>query len=174
MREHSRAVKQRLKELIAIARENESLNRRVHALSLTLLRAESVAGVVGAVSEGLCRDFRADRVLVRVFPHAAAAPLEPALRGTGEEREEFAEVLSMRKACCGRLNRRRHDLVLGDGSGELGSAVLLPLHGTGWEGLLVIASRDPQRYRPDLGLDLLAYLAEVLSVAIAARVRPRA
>ena len=43
---------------------------------------------------------------------------------------------------------------------------MAPLSGAGWSGILAIASLDAERFRPGMGVDLLANLAELLSLIL--------
>jgi len=173
LREHNRALKEKFDEIIAIARDNEDLSRRLHRLTLRVLRAPDVREALATLAEGLQADVHADRVVVRVFAagDARAAGAAEFVGPEAPERHLFADVLAARRPVCGRLKRLQHEALFEPGAAELGSAVVLPLGGRGWDGVLVIASRDARRYHADLGLDLLGHLADVASLVIAARVR---
>ncbi|MCC7412187.1 MAG: DUF484 family protein [Gammaproteobacteria bacterium] len=168
LRDQNRSLKTRFDDLLGIARENENLSRRLHALTLNLMQASSIADVVATLESGLQADFRADSVVVRVFRQGG--PVAPALAtfvgADAPERAAFADALRSRRPLCGRLKRVQHQALFGGDDGESGSAVVLPLGGRGWDGLLAIASRDARRYRPDLGVDLLSHLGDVASLVI--------
>lgn len=168
LRDQNRALRTKLDELIAIARDNERLSRRLHTVTLALMRAASPGAAVEAIERALREDFRADRVLLRVFADAATAESAslPAFAGAAApERTLFATTVETRRPTCGRLGRVQHEALFGEG-GEIGSAVILPLGDERWRGLLVIASRDARRYRADYGIELLTHLAEVASLAL--------
>ena len=46
---------------------------------------------------------------------------------------------------------------------EIASAVMVPLHGAGWGGIMAIGSKDADRFQEGMGVELLANLGELLS-----------
>ncbi len=163
LREENRALKARFNELVAIARDNEDLGRRLRRLALTIMQCGSAADVATTLETALLADFNADCVLVRVY---AAGEGGPFAGSDAPERPAFAEVLASGRPACGRLKRAQHEALFGTADEDVGSAVVLPLAGAGWDGLLVIAARDARRFHPDLGLDLLSHLGEVAGLVI--------
>lgn len=173
LRDENRQLKSRFRELVNIARENEELSRRMHRLTLRLVEAGSCAQILGNLVNSLQTDFAADGITLRIFaaPVAAEDADRPEFAGAGSPlRSMFAEELRQRKPYCGRLKHNQQDALFGirheDGSEEFGSAAVLPLFGKHWEGILVIASRDPRRYHPEMGIDLLAHLGDIVSLIL--------
>ena len=66
----------------------------------------------------------------------------------------------------GKLKRQQQVFLFGDDGDEIESAVIVPLHGEEWGGVLVIGSTDPEKFQETMGVELLANLAEVLSLII--------
>jgi len=169
LRRENRDLKRRLQSLIAVARENEALSRKLHALTLRLIHDCEPAQLLETLCAGLGEDFNADRVLVRIFADPARARIAfPEVVGaTAPERRLLEDLVSEGSPFCGRLKRAHIALVFEAEQAEPGSAVVLPLGGPGWQGLLVVASGDPCRYRADMGVELLAHMADVTSLVIA-------
>ncbi|MCG3201133.1 MAG: hypothetical protein NFCOHLIN_00995 [Gammaproteobacteria bacterium] len=173
LRDENRQLKSRFRELVNIARENEELSRRMHRLTLRLVEAGSCAQILGSLGNSLQADFAADGITLRVFadPVAAEDVDRPEFAGARSPlRTMFAEALAQRKPYCGRLKHNQQEALFGirheEGSEEFGSAAVLPLSGKHWEGILVIASRDPRRYHPEMGIDLLAHLGDIVSLIL--------
>lgn len=166
LRKDNRRLKAKFAELVEIARENEHLSRRIHTLTIALMKAASVEEALALLQARLREDFRADRVALRIFAdseHGAAAEF----RGRDDAaRKPFAELIAEGKPVCGRPKRAQHAALLGDAASDTGSAVIMPLRGADWDGVLMIASDDPHRYSSDMGIDLLTHLCDIMSLVI--------
>lgn len=165
LRDKTRALSRRLQELIAIAQDNEQLMVRVHAFTLSLMRAGTLADTLSRVVATLTEDFHTD--LVRLCLHRPvagfqadwlkiAARSEPGLR-------PFDEFLAAGEPLCGRLNADKLTFLFGQHGDKVKSAVLLPIAD---EGLLAIGSHDPNRFHPGMGTIFLKLIAEAVFVAL--------
>jgi hypothetical protein len=181
LRDENRQLKARFRELVGIARENEELSRRMHRLTLRLVEAGSCAQVFSCLDHSVRADFTADALVVRIF----AAPTAEEDRGRPEFvgrdaplAKLFADVIGQRKPFCGRLKHSQQQALFGTdvtvGADDYGSAAVLPLFGKHWEGVLGIGSNDPRRYHPEMGIDLLAHLGDIVSLILNPWVKPMA
>ena len=166
LREQNQKLRKQLHEMIEIARQNEELARRMHKLALTLMDAGEPAAVFSTLYDNLKRNFRADKVAVRLF----ADPSVPENNTGGEfagaaagARELFRTLLETREPLCGRMKPQQQVFMFGAADNEVASSVMVPLHGAGWNGILAIGSYNPERYQPGMGVELLANLGEALS-----------
>ncbi len=173
LRDENRQLKSRFRELVNIARDNEELSRRMHKLTLRLVEAGGCAQILGNLGHSLQTDFAADGITLRIFADPAATDDvgRPEFAGEGSPlRTMFAEEIALRKPYCGRLKHNQQAALFGirhdEGAEEFGSAAVLPLFGKHWEGILVIASRDPRRYHPEMGIDLLSHLGDIVSLIL--------
>jgi hypothetical protein len=169
LRDENRELKAKFRELVAIARDNEELSRRMHKLTLQLVEATSIDRVLDGLYENLRDDFAADHVVLRIFaePAEAVGSARDEFVGAGSVlRSVFADALQQRKPVCGRLKRSQQEALFEDESEQFGSAAVLPLIGKHWDGILVIASHDPRRYHPEMGIDLLSHLGDISSLII--------
>jgi len=168
LRQENRQLKENFTELVDIAKENESLSRRLHALTLQMMGANSIAEVFGILNQRLREDFHADHVAIRLFAIVAVEDLEFAeFAGSDPSmREPFAELIEEFKPVCGRPKRAQYEVLMGDRGSETGSAVMMPLRGHRWDGVLMISSDDPRRYSSDMGIDLLSHLGDITSLII--------
>ena len=166
LREQNQKLRKQLHEMIEIARQNEELARRMHKLALTLMDAAEPANVFATLYDNLKRNFRADKVSVRLFANPAMldanAGEEFAGRVTGVQ-DLFRTLLETREPLCGRMQQQQQMFLFGAEGKDVTSSVMVPLHGPGWNGILAIGSFNPERYQPGMGVELLANLGEVLS-----------
>jgi uncharacterized protein YigA (DUF484 family) len=166
LRDQSRDLRGKLKKLVSNARENEELNRRLHKLTLALIECTAVDEVFASLYQSLREDFSAEHAAIRVF----GAPKQVIDRGLAEfvgndpESEPLFEPLFRSlKPLCGRMKPEQVAFLFPDHAEEIGSSVVLPLGESRGFGLLAVASRDPQRYYPGMGVVFLTQLSEVVT-----------
>jgi len=176
LRRQNEKTRQRLRELIDIARRNEELAVRMHLLALKLMECPEPKDIFEMLYRELRDDFKTDRVAVRLF---AAPSFIDSFAGdefAGEEREErhlFKSIIERRKPLIGRLKRQQQVFLFGDDGDDIASGVMVPLRGSGWGGILAIGSRDPARFNEHLGVEMLTHLGEVLSCILKPWVREK-
>ena len=167
LRDKNRAINRRLQELIAIASENEQLMARVHAFTLSLMRAtrldETLRRVVATLNEDLATD------LVRIVLTRKQAPVEPAdwllcLAPDDPALGAFGEFLARGEPLCGRLQPEKLAVLFGERAADVRSAVLLPIVG---RGLLAVGSTDANRFHPGMGTIFLKLIADAVGAALA-------
>lgn len=166
LREQHEQTRKKLHELIEIARQNEELARRMHGLALTLMEAKSPAEVFTTLYENLRRNFRVDHVSVRLFAAPVEGVVQPGDEFAGPDAPEygvFKWILDRRLPLSGRLKRQQQAFLFGEQGDDIASAVIVPLTGKGWSGVMSIASTDSNRFTESMGVELLANLGEILS-----------
>ena len=166
LREQHEQTRKRLHELIEIARLNEELAHRMHHLVLTLIDSGDPVEIFKTLYENLKRNFRADRVTVRLFAEPAAAEGHAGDEFAGKEASEaalFEALIEKRLPTSGAPDPQRQMFLFGEEGGDIASVVLVPLHGNNWGGVMAIGSRDPDRFQEGMGVELLANMGEVLS-----------
>jgi uncharacterized protein len=167
LREKLRDSDKRLRDLVAIASDNEQLMVRVHQLTLSLMRAQSLGETVHHVAASLTEDFQTDFVRLVLFRADANLPgaewliREP--RGPSGV-PAFAEFLRRAEPLCGRLQADKLDYLFGESAAQVRSTVLLPMDGVG---MLAIGSQDPNHFHPGMGTVFPKLIAEAVSVALA-------
>lgn len=165
LRDKTRALSRRLQELMAIAQDNEQLMVRVHAFTLSLMRAGTLADTLSRVVATLTEDFHTD--LVRLCLHHPVANfqadwLKIAARSDAGMRP-FDEFFAAGEPLCGRLNPDKLNFLFGQHGDKVKSAVLLPV---AEQGLLAIGSHDPNRFHPGMGTIFLKLISEAVLVAM--------
>ncbi len=167
LRDKNAEFSRRLRELIEIAHENETLMVRVHTLTLALMRASGLGDTVSRVVASLTEDFNTDLVRIVLFradPDLPAADwllVEP--QGVAAM-PAFAEFIKRGEPLCGRLQQDKLDALFAARAGEVRSSVLLAI---GEVGMLAIGSLDPNRFHPGMGTVFLRLIADAVSSAVA-------
>ncbi len=168
LREENARLKQHYERVIKTARQNETLNGNIHALVLALIDAAGPQAIFERLDQRLRKDFGADHVAARIFAEPAYIDDAGSPRFVGRDadlRGPFEPVLAGAAAVCGVLGDTQRSLLFG-GPGAPMSAVTMPLAGKDWDGVLVIASNDAQRYQANMGTDFLTYLKDVVVLVI--------
>lgn len=168
LRTENQRLKTRFNELVRLAESNQALITRIHQLALLLMEAAGPQAIFATLADNLGRDFNAEQVRTIVFAEPAFAESPPLPEFVGadcSERALFQRSLERREAQCGELASEQAAYLFPAAS-TAGSAVLLPLGGKSWDGLLVISSDDPGRFNGDMGTDFLTYLGDVVSFIV--------
>ena len=167
LRDKNTEFARRLRELIEIAHENETLMVRVHTLTLALMRANSLADTVTRVVASLTEDFHTDLVRIVLFRTDPDLPVADWLlveAGGQAAMPAFGEFVSRGEPLCGRLQQDKLDALFGDRADQVRSSVLLAI---GEVGMLAIGSLDPNRFHPGMGTVFLRLIAEAVASAVA-------
>lgn len=166
LRDQSRELRRKLKKLVSNARDNEELNRRLHMLTLSLIECRSIDEVFANLYQSLREDFSAEHAAIRVF----GAPSRESDRGLAEFVDDgpefqplFEPLYHSLKPLCGRMKPEQVAFLFPDHAEDIGSSIVLPLGESRCFGLLAVASRDPQRYYPGMGVVFLKQLSEIVT-----------
>jgi uncharacterized protein YigA (DUF484 family) len=171
LRQRSGDLERQLKDLVAVAKLNDALVERIHRLSIQLMAASGCAERVEMLETCLREEFRAERAAVVLFaplPEDTAAGegfLKVVDRGDSGLKP-FESFLKSARPRCGLIRDRQKTFVFEDNAGEISSAALVPLGTRAELGFLVIGSGDPDYFNPGKGMDFLARLGELVSVAL--------
>ena len=168
-----------LRDLVGVARDNERLHARMHALVQELISATDVDAVMRLAGDALERDFNASDVRFLLLdrrsrrksasvdpdhPRAAAAMADGIAADDLET--AFADVFESGEAACGMPSADRLALLVGASpaaAAGVASAALVPLAHEGRLGVMMLASRDESRFVAGKGTLFLDQLGETLA-----------
>lgn len=170
LREHCQRLRDKLMELVAIARDNDRLAERVQRLALGLLDARGGLDELLHGIKAILRDeFKADGVALCLAmpPTAGLSAVEEFLRP--DVVRLFDAVFRAGRPQCGRLGAEQAVALFGDGAGWATSAALIPLGGGEWRGLLAVGSRDARHFYPGMGTLFLERIGELITQTLQAR-----
>ena len=163
LREKSRALEGKLRELVQFGEENDSISERMHRITLALLAARDLPLLLDALHDNLRQDFAVPAVGLRLWMEASA-PDRMEFADISQEARVFAE--SIAEPYFSAQPVLDTGAWLGDASAAVGSLVYVPLRLERSVGLLMLGSEDPQRFSADKGTLYLARLGEVVSMAL--------
>jgi uncharacterized protein YigA (DUF484 family) len=170
LRQRNAQLERQLKDLVAVAKQNDVLVEKIHQLCLKLMRAPTLAARLESLETGLREDFAAERAVLVLFPDTTPASASRdgfVRRLTAEDADvrPFAAFLRAAKPRCGPLRDRQKD-IFGRDADSVTSAAFVPLGQSAELGFLIVGNRDPDHFHPGKRMDFLARLGEVLSVAV--------
>ena len=164
LREKNRQIEGKLREVIQFGEENDAISTKVHRISLALLAASDIRGVLNAIYLSLREDFAVPHVALRVW-HASGHGDLPEFKPASDAAREFAAGLA--HPHCGAHAVADTAGLFGEAGAHLRSFSYIPLRGSEVFGLLALASEDPQRFYPEMGTLYLKWLGDLVGAAIA-------
>jgi uncharacterized protein YigA (DUF484 family) len=169
LRQRNAQLERQLKDLVAVAKQNDVLVEKIHQLCLKLMRAPTLPQRLERLETGLREDFAAERAVLVLFPDSPPEAVRDGfVRRLGADDPDvrpFAAFLRAAKPRCGPLRDRQKSIFDRDAD-VVSSAALVPLGNESRLGFLIIGSRDPDHFHPGKRMDFLARLGEVLAVAL--------
>jgi uncharacterized protein len=163
LREKSKLLEGKLREIIEFGEENDAISEKMHRITLALLGAPDIEGVLNALHFNLREDFAVPHVVLRIWRGNGRADL-PEFSPVSDASREFAASLAT-PYCSGHAMVDTVTLFGGAGP-QLRSFSYVPLRDGETFGLLALASEDPQRFYPDMGTLYLKRLGELTTAAL--------
>ena len=173
LRGNELAMKRKLNELVGLARRNDALASRIHALALAMLEAPTLQETLVVLEERLRRSFSADQAVLVLFGDSDAFSGLTRMRFLRVHRRDddalrpFATFLNRGNPRCGQIRDAQRDFLFGADTDEIGSAAMLPLGGDTEIGFLAIGSNNAEHFHPAMSVDFLKRIGQIISVALA-------
>lgn len=164
LREKNRQLEGKLREVIQFGEENDAISEKVHRISVALLAASGISGVLSAAYLNLREDFAVPHVALRVWRGTRHADL-PEFRPLSDTARAYVAGLAV--PYCGTHSAADAAGLFGEVSAHLRSFAYIPLRDAETFGLLALASEDAQRFYPEMGTLYLKRLGELVGAAIA-------
>jgi uncharacterized protein YigA (DUF484 family) len=163
LREKSKRLEDKLRELIVFGEQNDAIGEKLHRLALALINASDIDTVVAALHFNLREDFAVPHTVLRLWPQGAHAHL-PEFGAVSAAARDFAASL-------GNPYCSAHAMVdtaewFGEAAAHLRSFAYVALKGDQTFGLLAMASEDAQRFYPEMGTLYLKRLGEMTAAAL--------
>jgi uncharacterized protein YigA (DUF484 family) len=179
LRQKNVQLERKLRDLVSVARANDELAEKVHALATRLLAAGDRAHVVKVAEELLRSSFNADQAVLVLFEIDTCNEFgefsdnerrflrlidraDPALG-------PFRTFLTSEEPRCGKIRDSQKEFLFGTDASEIGSAALVPMGERSATGMLAIGSRNPDYFHPGQSMDFLSRLGDLLGCALAIR-----
>lgn len=172
LRERNQSLERKLKELVEVARANDTLANRIHRLCQRLIQAHTLLQTINAIETSLREDFDAMHSVLVLFLEQA-----PSLEGaagrflrsgnvTDTDVKTFDSLLQSGKPRCGQIRDAQRDYLFGKDSVEIGSVALTPLGPKGELGILAIGASDAERFHPAMSTEFLSRIGELVTYAL--------
>lgn len=179
-----------LLDLIAVARQNESLHQRLHLLNQEIITASNLTDIVALTQTCLQTSFNAEDVhllLIAPAPKRAprkktsdkAAASKPAprqrapkleqiegatmVRHTDKRVKQFDALFEGAQTICGMPSDEQLITMAGQRHANVGSAAMIPLQFERKLGVVMLTSRDESRFGANKGVMFLNQMGELLS-----------
>jgi len=165
LREKSKLLEDKLRELIQFGEENDAVGGKVHRLSCRLIEATSLDAALDTLYLDLLDHFAVPHVAVRLWNVAEENPETKEFSPVAAEVREFVE--KMQAPYCGGHAVYESQAWFGEAAPHLKSFALVRLERDGLTfGVVALASEEPQRFYPEMGTLYLARIGELMSHAL--------
>jgi uncharacterized protein len=164
LRERTRQLEAKLRDVIQYGQENDAIGDKVHRLAIVALGARTLDVLVAGVRFNLREDFAVPHVELRAWRPDGGACLAGVSTAATPTREYTA---SLTAAYCGPIVAQDTvEELFGEAASHLKSFCLVPLRHEAPFGLLAFASEDAQRFYPEMGTLFLQRIGEMVSTAL--------
>lgn len=168
LRNRNRDLNSKLRDLIAVAADNEKRLGRVHELTLAILEMSAPDQLADTIHAHLRSSFGADYSALLMLMDNRLGDAAHVKQFTAEDAalQPFQDFMKRSVPACGRVDQQRLTLLFDEDAGAIRSAVLLPLGERCELGILAIGSEDSDRFHPGMGTTFLNLLGDVLTAAL--------
>jgi hypothetical protein len=168
LRHKHRDLHRQLRDLVAFARQNDTLAERLHRFALAMIAAASYDDVLSTAQDMLRQEFKLDAVAILLTGGPAAAR---SVDAAAERRlEDLLKRYSPDKPVIGaQLDAETLAHLFGDRAAAVGSCAVVALgsrSASGLRGLLALGSGDPKRFHPDMASHYLTKLGDLLMASL--------
>lgn len=163
LREKTRLLEAKLRELVQFGEENDTLGERVHRAAIELLKARELESMLRVIYYNLHEDFAVPHVSIRLWSETDHPPLAE-FGPASQEVRIFAE--SLKHPYCSGKPMFETGQWFGEAETTVKSFAYVPLRADEGFGLLILASEDPQRFYPEMGTVYLKRLGELISTGL--------
>lgn len=168
LRQENKQLRNRIKELVEIAKENEKLIARLHNLSVALIETQNVQQFVDTLNTKLKNDFAAFAVSIKLYKDSFGIGIETDNFIDKDEAglKNFEKFLNHTNPVCGRFTKEQLSFLFPDNVEEIKSIALVPLISNEPLGLFAIASEDSERFKAGMSTSFLSSLSEVAAAVL--------
>jgi uncharacterized protein YigA (DUF484 family) len=172
LRQKDLQLERKLKDLLEVARANDTLAGKIHELALQLLAATDLTTTLQAIEATLRTAFEADQSILVLFgaPESFAdihvGRFFLPIARDDESVNAFATFLNGSGPRCGQVRDAQRDFLFGKETDEVGSTALIPLGRKSELGFLAIGSFDADRFHPGMSIDFLGRVGDLVAGAL--------
>lgn len=170
LRNKNKELDRKLHQLIAVAKENERVNRRLHALALGVISAGRFDESIHVIRKLLHTDFPGTRVIVKLFDVLPDTDVEDCehMKTALLKSKLVRDLFSSRRHGVAFLTKRQIESVFTKKEREkpICSAVAVALKRQQSLGVLFLGSKDADRFQSGMGVLFLSNLGEIISAQL--------
>ncbi len=168
LRQDNKQLKDRIKELVSIAKENENLVAKLHKLSVTLIESQSAQQFIDTLQARLKADFSAFDVSVKLYENQFTHAVETNtfIKRDDDNLRNFEKYLNSSNPVCGRFTPEQLNYLFADNSTEIKSVAFVPLVAGEDLGFFAIASDNPERFKAGMGTAFLSSLSDLAAAVL--------
>lgn len=163
LRDRTRLLEEKLAQLITFGEENDAIGERMHRITLALLSVSTLEDVLRTLYFHLREDFSVPHIALRIWGAANPPPIDE-FSPVSEELRTFAKSLTA--PYCSHHPMFDSIQWYEEAQPPLQSYAYVELGNKNFQGLMVLASEDIERFYPEMGTLYLQRLGEVASAAI--------
>lgn len=168
LRGDNEALREQLRELLAIARENDVLSARLHRFALAMSDSASLDDVFDNAYEMLRREFKIDAVAILCRGEGNAAFARAEFVGDDPRLLDLVRQYGTGKPVCApNFDESLMKYLFGVNAANVRSAALIGLGTRGGFGMLALGSHDARRFHAEMGTVYLVQLGDILMHSIA-------
>ncbi len=160
LRNRNTELRHKLNELMAIARDNDTLFNQIKKLGLGLLEAGDLASVHAVLEQTLMAELKLDHLNLFVYRGAKAGK---ANRSETEVQKAVGGLLRGERIICTTLRKKELQFLFPEFESDEGSAALIPLQFQGEIGLLAIGSNNASHFTSNMDTTFAKYVGDILS-----------
>lgn len=170
LRDRNQTLRERLGQLVEVARENDRLFEKTRRMALRLLEANDLFSLATQLCQGLESEFHPDNISLLLYHNTTPLP-ECNGRVRHQPLSEIPEALQVmlqgNRAICGALRPNELACLFPGNYEAIQSAAMVPLFRQQPLGLLAIGSHDPSHFKSSMDTIFINHIGEVMSRRIA-------
>lgn len=172
-RNKQRKLENQLSTLLEIARDNDICASRMHQLTLTLMNSATLEAAIANLNRILTECFLTDFVALKIIRENKNPMLSDFFIAPDYENLHYLTTeLTHKKTRCGRLNKAQNKFLFADSASQVKSCAIIPVLQSDLNALLVLGSRDENRFHYSMGNLFLTQLSEIVGTRLATLLKP--
>jgi len=169
LRQENNKLRHRIKELVEIARDNETLIARLHGVSVELVKARNIEEFLDILNNEITEKFSANIVSIKLFApefSADSSQREEIVSAKDEGLANFEKFIYHKKPVCGRFNPLQLNFLFESQADLVKSMALVPLVDGETIGMVAIASDNADHFRAGMSTLFLSSLSDIASAIL--------
>lgn len=169
LRDRNQRLESKLKELVAVARENEQLSRNILQLVIDLITSEDKEELLRSVVDVMRHEFNVDYAAIKLLTSDKALSKSSPdwyIHEADHGLDSFRTSLESNKPICGRINDEQIHFLFPDCGEQVKSAAFIPLVAGDILGFIGLGGQEEERFNPGMATTFLSQISELVSAAI--------